>query len=70
MTTMDQWFLELQISKLNFDGLIMQLEQIFGESLLFSVCPYLKLMFSKVIKNLSTINWFIAGQTQPIKNRP
>ena len=50
MATMDHWFLELQLSKFNINALIMQLEQFFGKSLLFSICPYLKLMFSKVIK--------------------
>ena len=45
MATMDHLFSELQISKFNFNGLIMQLEQTFRKTLLFSVCSYLKLMF-------------------------
>ena len=29
MATMDRWFLEVQLSKFNLNGLIMQLEQMF-----------------------------------------
>ena len=29
MAIKDHWFLDLQLSKVNFDGLIMQLEQFF-----------------------------------------
>ena len=60
MATMDHWFLELQLGKFNFDGLIIQLEQFFGQSLLFSLCPYLKLCSAKLLENLSTIK----GQQQ------
>ena len=32
METMDYWFLELQLSKFNIDGLIIQLEQLVWEN--------------------------------------
>ena len=31
MATADHWFVDLKLSKVNFNGLIMQLEQIFLE---------------------------------------
>ena len=48
MVIADHSFLDLQLSKVNFNGLIMQLEQIFGKSLVFPDCSYLKVMLSKV----------------------
>ena len=49
MVTTDHWFLDLQLSKVNFNGPIMQLEQILEQSLVFPDCRYLKVMLSKVI---------------------
>ena len=48
MAIADHSFLDLQLSKVNFNGLIMQFEQIFRKSLVFPDCSYLKVMLSKV----------------------
>ena len=50
MATRHHGFLDLQLSKVNFNGLVIQLEQIFGKSLVCFDCSYLKLTFNKVIK--------------------
>ena len=49
MATIDHLFVELQLSKVNFNGLKIEVEQFFWKIVIISVCPYLKLMFSKVI---------------------
>ena len=51
---MDQLPCQQQITdcKFNFIGLVMQLNKFLEKSLLFSVCIYLGLMFSKVIKKI------------------
>ena len=49
MATADHWFVDLKLSKVNFNGLIMQLEQIFGKSVVFSDYSYLKVLLNKFI---------------------
>ena len=49
MATTDYCFLDIQLSNVNFNSLIMQFSRtvFFGKSLVFSDCSYLKLIFSK-----------------------
>ena len=49
MATTDHLFQDLKLSKVNFNGLIMPLEQFFFKLLVFSDSSYLKVMLSKVI---------------------
>ena len=70
MATADHWFVDQKLSKVNVNGLIMQLEQIFGKSVVFSDYSYLKILLNKFITSLSTTNWFIRNQTQTMKIGP
>ena len=71
MATADHWFVDRKLSKVNVNGLIMQLEQIFGKSVVvFSDYSYLKILLNKFITSLSTINGFIRNQTQTMKIGP
>ena len=50
MATADHWFIDQKLCKVNFNGQIIQLEQIFfGKSVVFSDCPYLKVLLNKFI---------------------
>ena len=42
MATADYWIVDLQLSKVNFNGLTMQIQQTFGKSFVFSDSYYLK----------------------------
>ena len=48
MGTKDHWFLHLQLSKVDFDSLIMQLD-FFWKSLVFPDFSYLKLILHRII---------------------
>ena len=51
MATTDHWFVDKKLCKVNFNGLIMQLKQIFfGKSVVFSDYSYLKVLLNKFIK--------------------
>ena len=49
MATADHWFLNLKLSKVNFNGLIIQLEKFWGKSVVFSDYSYLKVLLNKFI---------------------
>ena len=58
MATADHWFVDVKLCKVNFNGLIMQLEEIFWKiSSIFWLF-------------LSTNDWFIRNQTQIMKIGP
>ena len=49
MATEDHWYVDQKLCKVNFNGLIMQLEQFFGKSVVFSDFSYLKVLLNKFI---------------------
>ena len=56
MATADRRLVDLQLSKVNFNSPIMQLEQIFGKSLVFSDCCNSKSNVEQSYSKISTIN--------------
>ena len=62
--------LDLQLSKVNFNGPIMQLEQIFGTIVSISDCCYLKIMWSKVISRFIYNQLIYTRSTQTMKKGP
>ena len=49
MATTDHWFVDQKLCKVNFNGLIMQLEHIFWKSVVFFDYSYLKVLLNKFI---------------------
>ena len=70
MATADHWFLNVKLSKVNFNGLIIQLEQIFWKISSIFWLFLSKYCWTNLFESLSTINWFIGNQTQTMKIGP
>ena len=49
MAAEDHWFVDQKLCIVNVNGLIMQLEQIFGKSVVFPDWSYLKVLLNKFI---------------------
>ena len=70
MVTADFWFVDQKLSKVNFNGLIMQLEQFFGKSVVFSDYSSLKALLYKFIKKFIYDKLIYTQSNTNHENRP